>query len=177
MRASFPWYPAVTARPSMIAAPWCSNRRIWPAAARCFRRAQLPVQDLEASAVGRTMIENRVCDRPLLGRPILDRDPELRAAAQRSGFTCLDQHWRGVSASYRFQCGPGHVFQRTLQTFGKARRAKCRECVAEECLATLHALSAQSGVLGPAGRTAVQHQRRQAFPPARRPSLWNVMVF
>jgi len=78
--------------------------------------------------------------------PILDRQPQLRATADAAGFECLDSDWRGLSAMYRFQCGAGHLFDRTLQTFGRARETKCPVCTAEANFTRLRALSQEAGV-------------------------------
>lgn len=78
--------------------------------------------------------------------PILDRQPQLRAAADAAGFECLDTDWRGLSAMYRFQCREGHLFQRTLQTFGRALEAKCPLCAAASNFGRLRELSRQNGV-------------------------------
>ncbi|MFD4836906.1 hypothetical protein ACFWP0_05315 [Achromobacter sp. NPDC058515] len=78
--------------------------------------------------------------------PILDRHAHLRAAADDAGFECLDSNWRGLSATYRFRCREGHLFQRTLQTFGNARETKCPECVAEANLGRLSERGLECGV-------------------------------
>ncbi len=78
--------------------------------------------------------------------PILDRQPQLRATADAAGFECLDSDWRGLSAMYRFQCRAGHRFDRTLQTFGRARETKCPVCTAEANFTRLRALSQEAGV-------------------------------
>lgn len=94
------------------------------------------------------MTKNREPDKSPIQQkhPVLDRDSGLRAAADRSGFDCLDYQWKGLSAMYRIRCSRGHVFQRTLQTFARTRKARCPQCIAEEHMNQLYAMAARSGV-------------------------------
>ncbi|WP_124599269.1 hypothetical protein [Burkholderia sp. Bp8963] len=78
--------------------------------------------------------------------PILDRIPRLRAAADQHGFDCLDHVWKGLSAMHRFRCRQGHVFERTLQTFGRTRHSKCPACSAQAHMSRLSELVRNAGV-------------------------------
>lgn len=47
---------------------------------------------------------------PLAGsHPILDRSESVRQAAERLGFECLEQEWKGWQETYRFRCRNGHL--------------------------------------------------------------------
>ncbi len=84
-------------------------------------------------------------DGPAFKHPVLDRVPRLREAADRLGFDCLDDTWKGHFATYRFRCEQGHEFQRTLQAL-RNRELKCPDCVADVHWATVRALSQATGV-------------------------------
>lgn len=59
---------------------------------------------------------------------MLDFSPGSRRNLARLQFTCLDEQWRGVAASYRFQCRQGHVIVCTaLHLKGLLGCRLCRE--------------------------------------------------
>lgn len=81
----------------------------------------------------------------------------LRATAQQAGLTCIDDAWKGQSASYTFACGRGHVAVRKAKQFLSAAgdssttasiaKLKCRTCAREDdAVAFAEIVAKRSGV-------------------------------
>lgn len=75
--------------------------------------------------------------------PVLAHSVAIREAAERLGFECLDQEWRGWGVAYHFRCSAGHVLLKRPSAL--MATVSCMQCRRDDSWQRLYSTAKKAG--------------------------------